>query len=75
MLAGEAEIRLGEEVFRAREGDTTTVRAGQWHGFTNVGDGRLRVLCIHASDRIIQEWADEPGVLDIPTLQRGASDR
>ncbi|QIG38709.1 cupin domain-containing protein [Microbacterium sp. 4R-513] len=68
VLAGEAEIRLGDRVFRAREGDTTTVRPGQWHGFTNVGEGRLRVLCIHASDRIIQEWADEPGVLDIPTL-------
>ena len=40
---------------------------GTRHGFTNVGTGRLRILCLHASDRIIQEWRDAPGELDIPT--------
>ena len=43
------------------------MRSEAWHGFKNCGTGRLRVLCIHASDRIIQEWQDAPGVLDIPS--------
>jgi len=34
------------------------VGAGRWHGFVNSGTGRLRILCIHASDRIIQEFLD-----------------
>ena len=29
------------------------------HKFTNIGDGRLRMLCIHASPRIIQYELDE----------------
>jgi mannose-6-phosphate isomerase-like protein (cupin superfamily) len=66
VLEGEARIVIEDTVLHAVAGDTATVGILQWHGFTNVGTGRLRVLCIHASDRIIQEWQDEPGVLDIP---------
>ena len=29
-----------------------------WHGFTNTGSGRLRIMCIHASPRIIQEFME-----------------
>ena len=43
----------------ANAGDTATVPTGVWHGFKNAGEGRLRILCIHASDVIIQTWADE----------------
>ena len=67
VLEGQATITIGDACLRAVEGDTITAPAGQWHGFKNTGAGRLRVLCIHASDRIIQEWQDAPGVLDIPT--------
>jgi quercetin dioxygenase-like cupin family protein len=66
VLEGEARITIGDATIIAVEGDTATGPAGMWHGFKNCGDGRLRVLCIHASDRIIQEWRDAPGVLDIP---------
>ncbi len=59
MLEGTARITMGDHVLVADAGDTATVPAGVWHGFTNIGDGRLRILCIHASAVIIQTWADE----------------
>lgn len=70
LLEGQARISIGDRTLDAVEGDTATAPAGAWHGFKNSGTGRLRVLCIHASDRIIQEWRDEPGVLDIPATDR-----
>lgn len=66
VLEGEARITIGGRTLQAVAGDTATAPAHTWHGFKNSGSGRLRVLCIHASDRIIQEWQDAPGVLDIP---------
>lgn len=59
VLEGTARITIGDRQIVASAGDTATVPAGVWHGFTNIGDGRLQVLCIHASDVIIQTWADE----------------
>ncbi|GAA5202674.1 cupin domain-containing protein [Microbacterium jejuense] len=67
VLEGEARITIGDVVLHAVPGDTATGPANVWHGFKNSGTSRLRVLCIHASDRIIQEWQDAPGVLDIPS--------
>jgi len=67
LLEGEARITIDGATLHALTGDTATAPAGAWHGFKNSGAGRLRVLCIHASDRIIQEWQDAPGVIDIPT--------
>ena len=69
VLEGEARLTIAGEVRHAGVGDTATAPAGEWHGFKNCGATRLRILCIHASDRIIQEWQDAPGVLDIPTGQ------
>jgi len=66
VLEGEARITIGDDVLHAVAGDTATGPASVWHGFKNCGTGRLRILGIHASDRIIQEWKDAPGVLDIP---------
>ncbi|MRG60330.1 cupin domain-containing protein [Agromyces sp. CFH 90414] len=59
LIDGTARIMIGDRTFVANAGDTATVPAGVWHGFTNVGEGRLRVLCIHASAVIVQTWADE----------------
>jgi mannose-6-phosphate isomerase-like protein (cupin superfamily) len=59
VLEGTARITIGDRQLEAGPGDTATVPAGVWHGFVNVGSGRLKVLCIHASDTIIQTWADE----------------
>ncbi|WP_127792498.1 cupin domain-containing protein [Agromyces sp. LHK192] len=59
LIEGTARIRIGERSFVANAGDTATVPAGVWHGFTNIGEGRLKVICIHASAVIIQTWAEE----------------
>jgi mannose-6-phosphate isomerase-like protein (cupin superfamily) len=58
VLEGTARITIGDRELVANEGDTATVGAGVWHGFKNAGNSRLRVLCIHASDVIIQTWAE-----------------
>ncbi|WP_101848391.1 cupin domain-containing protein [Zhihengliuella sp. ISTPL4] len=59
VLEGTVRIRIGDEVLVARAGDTATAPAFTPHGFTNAGTGLLRILCIHASDTIIQTFLDE----------------
>ena len=58
VLEGEARITIGDEQVVAATGDTATVVANVWHGFKNSGTGRLRIMCIHASDVMIQENLD-----------------
>lgn len=58
VLEGEATIRDGDDTVVARAGDTAVVQADTWHGFTNTGDGVLRIMCVHASPEIVQEWQD-----------------
>ena len=59
VLEGEARITIGDAELDATPGDTATVGANTWHGFTNSGTGRLRMVCIHASEVMIQENLDE----------------
>lgn len=59
VLAGEAEIRVGEERLEARQGDVITVGAGTPHAFRNTGSDRLEIVCIHASARFETEWLDD----------------
>ena len=54
--AGQAEFNVDGRMVKAGPGDVLVVEAGVPHGFKNVGDGRLDVVCIHASDQVIQEW-------------------
>ncbi|MCV2395289.1 cupin domain-containing protein [Actinotalea sp. M2MS4P-6] len=62
VLAGTASITLGDEVVQASAGHTVVVQPGTWHGFTNTGEDVLRMICIHASDVMIQEeWSDVAG--------------
>lgn len=68
MIEGQALFTIGDHELRAGPGDTATAPTWSWHGFTNVGTGRMRVMCMHASPLIIQEWRDDLGVLDIPSL-------
>ncbi|AYY13842.1 cupin domain-containing protein [Actinobacteria bacterium YIM 96077] len=60
VLEGEATIVVGDEKVTARAGDTAVAPAKAWHRFTNTGTGTLRIVCIHASPVIIQEFADQP---------------
>ena len=55
VLEGQATITIGDVELVARAGDTAVVRPDTWHGFTNTGDGVLRVMCVHASPVMIQE--------------------
>ncbi|RCK69861.1 cupin domain-containing protein [Desertihabitans brevis] len=59
VLEGEATIVVGDQTVVARAGDTAVAPADVWHRFTNTGVGTLRIVCIHASPVMIQEWADE----------------
>lgn len=58
VVEGEATISIDGSSMVARRDDTAVVGPMLWHGFTNTGSGRLRILCIHASPRIIQEFMD-----------------
>lgn len=53
--SGSATITADGETIDAVAGDILTVTAGTAHKFTNSGTGRLEMVCIHASPRMIQE--------------------
>lgn len=58
VLDGEATMTIGDRTLVARTGDTVVVGPDTWHGFTCTGTGRLRMMCVHASAEIVQEWRD-----------------
>jgi mannose-6-phosphate isomerase-like protein (cupin superfamily) len=53
---GEAEFTVGDVTTRAYPGDIIVAAANVPHRFENVGDGRLELICIHASDTIVQDF-------------------
>ncbi|MBX5157853.1 MULTISPECIES: cupin domain-containing protein [unclassified Rhizobium] len=53
---GEAEFTVGDAKTRVFPGDIVVVDANIPHRFENVGTDRLEVVCIHASDTIVQEF-------------------
>ena len=55
VLEGRARITIGDTELDATADDSATVAADTWHAFTNSGPDRLRMVCIHASDVMIQE--------------------
>ena len=54
VIDGEVEFTVGDETARATAGAITTAPAEVPHKFVNVGSGRLRMMCVHASPEIIQ---------------------
>jgi len=58
VLEGTARITVGADAFVANAGDTATGPAFIPHGFTNVGEGVLKIIGIHASPTIIQTFLD-----------------
>lgn len=52
---GEAEFEVGGETARASSGDIIVAAANTPHRFTNVGADRLRLICIHPHDTIVQQ--------------------
>jgi len=59
VLDGEATITIGDQRVVALAGDTAVVAPETWHRFVNTGSGTLRMVCMHASPRIIQEFREE----------------
>lgn len=49
VLEGHVLIRVGDETAEAGPGDIAVGPPGIPHGFTNLGPGRARLVCIHAA--------------------------
>jgi mannose-6-phosphate isomerase-like protein (cupin superfamily) len=58
-LEGQATFFLGEDQRReVGPNEIVVVPPGQWHGFVNSGDGRLRQIDIHVSPSFDTEWLE-----------------
>ncbi len=55
---GSAAFTAEEDVIEASAGQVVVVPAGVPHKFVNSGDGRLRQIDIHASERFVTEWLE-----------------
>ncbi|HJS69543.1 MAG TPA: cupin domain-containing protein [Gaiellaceae bacterium] len=53
--SGRARFTADGEEIEAEAGDILVVGPETPHKFENIGDGRLDVVCIHASPKMIQE--------------------
>lgn len=53
--SGEAEFTVGGQRTRGQAGDIVVAAPDIPHRFENVGEGRLELICIHPSERILQE--------------------
>ena len=56
--AGTVTFTAGDETIEASAGQVVVVPGGVPHKFVNSGEGRLRQVDIHASDRFITEWLE-----------------
>jgi mannose-6-phosphate isomerase-like protein (cupin superfamily) len=56
---GAAEFTLGDVVVVKRAGEIAVAAALVPHKFSNVGDDRLEMTNIHASDVIETEWLED----------------
>ena len=58
VLEGQAKFTIGSDTVDAHAGQVLIVQAGVSHKFVNSGEGRLRQIDIHASDRFVTEWLE-----------------
>ena len=57
--AGQARMTADGEEIEAGPGDIVVVGPETSHKFKNMGPGKLEIVCIHASPRMIQEALEE----------------
>ena len=53
--SGRARIVAGDESFEAGPGDIAVVPANTPHKFTNIGEERLVIFCVHAAGTMVQD--------------------
>jgi mannose-6-phosphate isomerase-like protein (cupin superfamily) len=58
--SGEATFRIGDETAVVGGGHAVVSPPGEPHGFTNTGDGELRVVTVHGASRFATEWLAGP---------------
>jgi quercetin dioxygenase-like cupin family protein len=58
--SGTATFLLGAEEVVVSEGHVVIGPSNVAHGFTNSGEGELRIVSIHANERFITDWLAEP---------------
>ena len=58
--SGQATFRIGGQTVVVEGGHVLVSPPGEAHGFTNTGDGELRLTAIHAAGRFATEWLDGP---------------
>ena len=54
--SGTATFQIGSETIEVRGGHVVVSPPGEAHGFTNTGDGELRLTAIHGAGRFTTEW-------------------
>jgi len=54
--AGQATFQIGDWSLVVEAGNIVVSPPGEAHGFTNTGDGELRLTAIHGSGRFETEW-------------------
>ena len=55
---GNVRVTVGDETIDGGAGEIVIGPAHTPHGFTNLGPGRARLVCIHASPSMETEWVD-----------------
>src|SRR5215468_7358223 len=58
ILEGNLLVRVGDESLEGGPGDIVIGPAGAPHGFTNIGPGPARLVCIHAAPEMKTECVD-----------------
>jgi mannose-6-phosphate isomerase-like protein (cupin superfamily) len=56
VLAGQAAMVVDGEETVAGAGDIVVIEPATPHRFTAIGEERLEMVCVHASDRFVIEW-------------------
>jgi mannose-6-phosphate isomerase-like protein (cupin superfamily) len=59
VLEGRATFTVGSTVLEASAGQIVVAPAATPHKFINAGEGPLRQIDIHASERFITQWLDD----------------
>ena len=54
--SGTATFQIGSETLEVTGGHVVVSPPGEPHGFTNTGDGELRLTAIHGAGRFTTEW-------------------